>query len=231
MQKKTQKVWAVGAVAAVVGVGGLATLAAWNDSEWIFAGNGDGGPGLGTSSFNVQQNRDAEVPPTAASTWDDHAANPGGQVVFTPGALNLTPGDSVYAPVALKTGEGSIAGSLALQQPVEAAGLATSAGLWGALTYSVKATETPTACTAATWDAFGAEVIPADTGFDAAVTPAEQELEANEANIQYYCFEVTLPADAPGVDGLQGQTAAPAWQFIATSVDAEAAEPAEPATP
>ena len=63
MQKKTQKVWAVGAVAAVVGVGGLATLAAWNDSEWIFAGNGDGGPGLGTSSFNVQQNRDAEVPP------------------------------------------------------------------------------------------------------------------------------------------------------------------------
>ncbi|MEW1979579.1 acyl-CoA dehydrogenase [Citricoccus sp. NPDC079358] len=173
----------------------------------------------------MQQNRDADVPPTAASTWDDHETNPGGEVVFTPGALNLTPGDSVYAPVALKTGEGSIAGSLALQPPVEATGVATDAGLWGALTYSVKATETPTACNAATWDAFGTEVIPAGTGFETGVTPAQQQLAADEANIQYYCFEVTLPADAPGVDGLQGQTAAPAWQFIATSVDAETATP------
>lgn len=180
---------------------------------------------MGASSFNVQQNRDADVPPTAASTWDDHETNPGGEVVFTPGALNLTPGDSVYAPVALKTGEGSIAGSLALQPPVEATGVATDAGLWGALTYSVKATETPTACNAATWDAFGTEVIPAGTGFETGVTPAQQQLAADEANIQYYCFEVTLPADAPGVDGLQGQTAAPAWQFIATSVDAETATP------
>lgn len=221
MKRNTKKVWAIGAAAAVVGVGGLATLAAWNDSEWIFAGDGAGNPGLGTSSFNVQQNRGTEVP-LAEGSWEDQETNPGGEVVFTPGALNLTPGDSVYAPVALRTAEPSIGGNLTLQQPVEAAGLTNDAGLWGALTYSVRATETPTTCDAATWDGFGTEIVSAQ-GLDTAITPEAQEVAADGGNVQYYCFQVTLPADTADVDALQGQAVAPAWEFIAESVDGETA--------
>lgn len=216
MKQRTKKVLAVGAAATVVGVGTLATLAAWNDSEWIFGGDGTGGPGLGTSSFNVQQN--TTLVPLDGDAWTDREQNPGGEVVFTPGALNLTPGDSVYAPVALRTVQNSIAGTLTLQHPVPAAGIDPGHALWGALTYSVRVTETATPCSADTWGTYGSQIVDGQA-FAAPITPGAQNLQAESGNTQYYCFQVTLPAGTENVDGLQGQQAAPAWEFRAESVN------------
>ena len=50
-----RKVMAVAAAGLVLGVGASVTLAAWTDTEWVFGGNGAGGPGVGTSTFEVQQ--------------------------------------------------------------------------------------------------------------------------------------------------------------------------------
>src|SRR5690349_6827064 len=87
-----RKILAITAGFAAIGIGGAATLAAWTDSEWVFGENGAGGPGVGTSSFSVQQNT---VAPFAAGTWTDEADNPGGEIVFGPDGLAITPGDSV----------------------------------------------------------------------------------------------------------------------------------------
>ncbi len=53
-----RRIFAVAAGGAALGVGVAATLAAWTDTEWVFGGNGAGGPGVGTSTFAIEQNTD-----------------------------------------------------------------------------------------------------------------------------------------------------------------------------
>jgi predicted ribosomally synthesized peptide with SipW-like signal peptide len=207
----------------VLGLGITATLAAWTDSEWVFGGNGDGsGPGLGTSTFEVEQNVSS---PFVATAFTDSEVNPGQDLVFSPGALALTPGTSVYAPVALRTKAGSVAGSLALQSAVPAAGAANAAvdaggALLGALNLRVVVSPTPVTCDAA---AFATGTVLA-TGPLATTKPtATQAVAANAGTTQYYCFEITLPTSptlptGTTVDQLQGRAITPAWQFIGTSV-------------
>lgn len=214
---------AIASVGLVVGIGAVATLAAWNDNEWLVGSTSGDDAGIGSSQFNVQQNRAQS--PTAASAWDDHQSEPtAGGLMFSLGALSLTPGGSTYAPVALKTTTNSIAGSLTLQAPVPSTTITVTdpdAAIWGAMQYSVKVSETPTDCTATTWADFGT-AIASDTDFDGTLAAPSQALDATGGNIQYYCFKVTLPAAPAGVadlSTLQGLTAAPAWRFAATSAD------------
>ncbi|HWM16437.1 MAG TPA: SipW-dependent-type signal peptide-containing protein [Microbacterium sp.] len=224
-----RKALAILAGCAVVGIGTAGTLAAWNDNEWVAAVvNGDQA-GLRSSTFAVWQNRDQA--PTAESAWTDHASNPdAGGLEFSLGALALTPGDSVYAPVAIQSKADSVAGTLTLQSP-EASNDVTAEDtdglLWAALRYSVKATTTPTQCDASTWDAFGATVV-TDAALTAPLTAASQSVAADRGDIQYYCFEVTLPgyvdeanptpAELDALNPLQGRSVAPAWRFAAESV-------------
>lgn len=218
---RRRKILAILAGGAVLGVGTAATLATWNDNEWIVAGV-DNEPGIGTSTFDVWQNRDQS--PTNASTWSEHATSAeAGALVFTSGALSLTPGDSVYAPVAIQTKANSIAGTVTLQAPVTSAIPADDPDdeLWNALEYSVKVSETARNCTAATWSEFGADVVTASS-FNDALNADAQSLAADRGNTQYYCFEITLPPNTPPADPsamnvLQGRSVAPAWQFIAES--------------
>src|SRR5690606_5967020 len=144
----------------VIGAGGVATLASWTDTEWVFGGNAAGdGPGVGTSTFVVEQNTSK---PYTASGFISEATNPGGALVFGPGALTLAPGDEVYAPVALRTTSASIAGSVQLNPAVAASGIAvTDAGnaLWNALTLEIGWLATtgataPAACDDATFASY-----------------------------------------------------------------------------
>lgn len=207
----------------VLGLGITATLAAWTDTEWVFGGNADGsGPGVGTGTFEVEQNVSVPFDPAAFGQFE---TNPGQDLAFAPGALTLSPGTSVYAPVALRTIDGSVGAALTLQDAVPAEGAGLEAEdpdglLLAALTLRVAVSATATTCDAA---AFTTGTIIASGSLDAAQGTAAQALAADSGSTQYYCFEVTLPA-APvlpagaTVDVLQGRAVTPAWEFIGTSV-------------
>lgn len=203
-----RKITAVVAGAAVLGVGAVATLATWNDSEWV---NGL----FETSSFEVQQNTTAAVDEAA---WIDEETNPGGTLEFSVNATSLTPGDAVYAPVALRTVEGSDAAIVTLQGAVPAAGTTADDELWQALDVRVTTSVDPLTCDATGIEA-GTEIASGDLASVVAST-ITQDLAADQGSTQHYCFELSLPADLAGSETLQGLSANPAWEFAATSVEA-----------
>ena len=218
--RRSAKVKAILAGGAVLGLGATVTLAAWTDTEWVFAGNAAGdGPGLGTSSFEVEQNTTS---PYTEATFVQNESNPGGALTFGVSALSLTPGDSVYAPVALRTVAGSIAGTVTLQPAAPATGLAVTdanQALYNALTVRVAVSPTTTTCNAA---AFTAGTTIASGPLATTGASAGQALSAASGNVQHYCFEITLPANptlpaGTQLSALQGRTAAPAWNFSAVS--------------
>lgn len=217
-----RKVFALAAGGAALGLGVTATLAAWTDTEWVFGGDGTGGPGVGTSTFSVEQNT---VAPFTADDWVNEPANPGGEIVFGPDAIDLTPGDSVYAAVALRAAPDSIAGTVELQAAVPAAGIAVDdpAGLlFDALQVRVAASETAFTCDATAFDAGSTADLIADGPLASTGASATQALDAAAGNTQIYCFEISLPDPltlAPGttIDDYMGLTAAPAWEFQAES--------------
>jgi predicted ribosomally synthesized peptide with SipW-like signal peptide len=234
---KRQKTMAVLAAGLVLGLGATMTLAVWNDSEWVTGGadtNGDGiadTPGIGTSTFEVNQNTTS---PYDADGWIDAEVAPGGALDFSIDALSIAPGGVVYAPVSLTTTDASVAAAnIALSAAIPAT-LTTPTNdtdglLFAALDLRVVVAtsaeaDTPAACDATAFDGDSVYIVGGAAAFPALgtagtnpVAPAPAiDLAASSADKLDYCFEVTLPADAP--DTLQGRTVAPAWQFIADSV-------------
>jgi predicted ribosomally synthesized peptide with SipW-like signal peptide len=232
---KRQKTMAVLAAGLVLGLGATVTLAVWNDSEWVTGGvdnNADGTPdtpGVGTSIFEVEQNVSVPYADTDAA-WASREANPGGALTFTAGALSLTPGDEVYAPVSLQTTATSVAATgIALSGAVAASGAGLAAVdadglLFSALQLRVVAATTtdaasPAACSVAAFGAGATYVVggPALTAGLATAGTFAPTLAAAGADKANYCFEISLPDTAPST--LQGRQVAPAWQFIASSVE------------
>lgn len=218
-----RKVFALAAGGAALGLGVTATLAAWTDTEWVFGGDGTGGPGVGTSTFSVEQNTVA--PFTDDADFTNEPDNPGGEIVFGPDAIDLTPGDAVFAAVALRTSTESIAGSVELQAAVPAAGIAVDdpAGLlFDALEVRVATDDASFACDATAFAAGSAATLIADGPLASTGGSAAQALLEAAGSTQFYCFEISLPDTlplAPGttIDDYMGLTAAPAWEFQATS--------------
>lgn len=219
-----RRVFAVAAGGAALGVGVATTLAAWTDTEWVFGGDGAGGPGVGTSTFAIEQNTAA--PGYDPAAWTDEPDNPGGQMVFTAAGLlgtELTPGDSVYAGVALRTKTASIAGDVELQPAVPAAGITTADSgdlLFDALDVRVATSSTSFTCDATAFT--GGATIIADGPLASTGGSVTQSLAEASGSVQYYCFEVTLPDPIPLAVGFDpedymGRTIAPAWEFVATS--------------
>ncbi|MFJ2354274.1 MULTISPECIES: acyl-CoA dehydrogenase [Frigoribacterium] len=221
--RRLRKVAALAAGGALV-VGGLGyTVAAWTDSEWVYAGDGTGGPGIGTGTFEVQQS--VTSPYTAG--FSDYETAPGRGTVFTPGAQTLSPGESVYSGVALRTtATTSVPADVQVRAAVPATGVTVAdagGALFSALTVRVATVEVtaggaaPT-CTAA---AFTAPTTIATGSLSTTGATATQRLAAASGTTQFYCFEVTLPASAAtsASSTLQGRTAAPAWEFASTSVE------------
>lgn len=220
-QRKRQKIAALLAAGLIVGAGGVATLASWTDTEWVFGGNAAGdGPGVGTSTFVVEQN--TSKPYSAAAGFTSEDSNPGGALVFGPGALELAPGDEVYAPVGLRTTSDSISGTVQLKAAVAASGItATDAGdeLWDALDLEIGwlattgATE-PAVCDAANFASYNSIAL-SGSGLGATPAAGTQVLSAAAGNVVHYCFKISLPD--PSSNDLQGRTVAPAWEFESTS--------------
>ena len=219
-----RRIFALAAGGAVLGIGVAATLAAWTDTEWVFGGDGAGGPGVGTSTFAIEQNTDA--PDFDAAEWTDEPDNPGGQMVFTAAGIlgtELSPGASVYSSVALRTTATSIAGAVELQAATPAAGITTadSGGLlFAALDVRVATSATPFACDATAFA--GGTTIIADGALASTGGSVTQTLLEASGSVQYYCFGVTLPDPVPVAGGAvpadyMGRTVAPAWEFVATS--------------
>jgi len=216
-QHKTRKLAAIAVGALVIGVGATYTLASWNDSEWVNGGL-DGAAGIGTSEFEVLQNATAPYADTAGN-WGHHETNPGDELTFSTAALALTPGDTVYAPVALRTAPTSVAGDVSLVGAIPALDVTVDdaqSELWNAVRVSVHTATgaaAPSACAggfaAAGWTPL---LTDAPLGSAASVT---QELAAQGGSTQHYCFALTLPTGAP--DTLQGRSIAPAWEFASTS--------------
>jgi predicted ribosomally synthesized peptide with SipW-like signal peptide len=107
--KINQKVVALAAAGLVLLSGATVTsLAAWTDTEWVNGGV-ETLPGLGTSTFDVQQNVT-----TDSTSWASQETSPGGVVDFGSTASALTPGTSVYGFVRLRTVTNSLGGTLTL---------------------------------------------------------------------------------------------------------------------
>lgn len=217
-----RKIAAIAAGALVVGIGATYTLASWTDSEWVWGGASGNTPGVGTDIFEVQQDTSSAF---ANSAWDDRETNPGEALTFSAGQLSLSPGDTIYAPVALRTTAPSVEGTVTLRAAVAATGVAVndaSGALWNAIdvaVYTQKAATTPftrlgncdasVATDTTNWTQVTGII---DLSTAASVT---QTLDAGATSVQHYCFVLTLPTGSP--DSLQGRTIAPAWEFRSVS--------------
>ena len=118
MPQKTslrRKVLAVLAGGAVLGVGTVATLAAWNDSEFAQTD-------FTAGSFVFQGSTDG-------AAFEDHATAEGAaQLAFETGAANLAPGDTVYEAYALSIDGSSYDAALESLAPVDASGTLVADG-------------------------------------------------------------------------------------------------------
>ncbi|MGJ0204196.1 SipW-dependent-type signal peptide-containing protein [Leucobacter sp. gxy201] len=225
--RRNRKIAAVAAGLLVVGVGATYTLASWNDSEWVWGG-ADGDPGIGTSTFEVQQNTD---PALAAGAWTDEETPAGGELQFTVNPTAMVPDSPIYAPVSLRTVAGSIAGDVTLQgatpNPDFTSGTApTSPELWAAMRVSVYTSSAPTApnCTPAAFDTsgWGTAITDLSNVNLNTIAGASQNLPAGATSTdpgaaQHYCFVLTLPGSTANIDDLQGKTIAPMWKFESVS--------------
>lgn len=206
--RRRGKVRAVLAGCAVLGFGAAVTLAAWTDTEWVFGGGeGDGDP-IGSSSFEVQQN--VWDGPGGAANFVDRETQPGGQLRFAPGALALTPGDTITAAMQLRTVANSDPGDIKLNGAVTN-GLANQ--LFDTVTYAAYTGVSQADC--------GTQTIGGGTILVAPGSPLTTNggstfaVVGNAAAAVDLCFVITLPANAP--DSVQGLTIAPAWEFTGIS--------------
>ncbi|WP_198147894.1 SipW-dependent-type signal peptide-containing protein [Microbacterium sp. XT11] len=180
-QARRRKVLAVLAGGLVLGVGTAVTLAAWNDSEFangIFT--------AGEFSFTGSSN---------GIDFTDHAtSDSAASLSFELAPTNLSPGDEVFAPYALRLG-GTYDAALASVAPVGSGSFATP----GKLTYAVVSTGATFGCDAA--------AFAAGTAVPTTMTPG------TDVNL---CIRVTAASGPTGIQ--QGDTGTVTWQWNATSV-------------
>lgn len=180
----------------VVGVGAAVTLAAWNDSEFAQGTFASG-------QFNLEGSTTS-----ATEGFADHASSDAAApLTFVINPDNLSPGDSVYAPFAVRldattTNDASVA--------VDSASTGTTTGL----TYRLIKT-TAFGCAA---DTTGTDLVAAGTALGTvAGSPAFDLVKgagAAAGESANFCFVVTA-----GDDLAQNQSATATWEFAATSKD------------
>lgn len=214
-QKKATAFAAAGLV--LVAGATVTSLAAWTDTEWIFGG-ANGSPAIGTSSFEVEQNVTADT--TNPDLWVNQEDAPGGQINFSAKASSLTPGDTVYAFVRLRTEAKSAAGELTLNPAVPGDG--SSKPLFDALTYQAAVVVDSASCN----ETGLATPIQSLVATGRALTTGSGEttftLDADGATLgaageKTICFALTLPKTHASGEALQGLSATPVWNFTAES--------------
>lgn len=191
---RATKVRAILAGGLVLGLGATVVMAAWNDSEF-----GSGTFTAGT--FDVQGSTDGV-------TYTSHATAPGATLGFTVSPDNLAPGQTVYAPFALRLAAGTTTDATVTINAATASGTVTG------LTYELIQTAA-LGCDAGT--AGTATNVPAGSAITAAPASPEFTLTngattATAGDPAYFCFRVTA-----GTGLVQGQTGTATWQFAAAS--------------
>jgi predicted ribosomally synthesized peptide with SipW-like signal peptide len=176
-----RKVLAVLAGGLVLGVGVTVTLAAWNDSEFA-----NGSFAAGSFTFTGS---------TDGTAFSDHAtAGTAAALSFELSPTNLSPGDVVYAPYALRLG-GTYDATLESVAPVGAGDFASA----GKLTYGAVSTGATFGCD--------------ETAFAAGTAVPTTMTPGTDVNL---CIQVTAGSGAGGIE--QGDTGTVTWQWNATSV-------------
>jgi predicted ribosomally synthesized peptide with SipW-like signal peptide len=189
----------------VLGVGAAVTLAAWTDNV---NAHGD----FATGAWNVQGNVSSPFANgTSDANWQEYSTGTGGALAFVVNPTNLTPGDTVYAPIALRVDptKNSNPASVTLN------GATTSGStvLMSALTYAAKSGVSAATCNAANFAANGTSLVPAATALTTGSGSTAFTLAADSTPVSV-CFAVTLPSSATTVQSLSGQAV---WTFAASS--------------
>ncbi len=194
----------------VLGAGATSTLAAWTD-EAVVKGE------FAASTFSVQAN--ASKPYSVSGPWTSADSD---VAVLRFDASGLAPGSVRYAPLALRTGAGSLGGSAVLGPAQVTSSGTGEADLGAALRYRVVVADT---C-AETAFSSGARYLVGAAGASGAVRLTTGQDEATPLALPAaaasapgtpvrMCFELTLPAGAP--NALQGGTATANWRITAIS--------------
>ncbi|CAD5992201.1 SipW-dependent-type signal peptide-containing protein [Agreia sp. COWG] len=179
----------------VLGVGAAVTLAAWNDSEFASSA-------FGAGSF------DLEGQESLAAGFTDHEAAPGAPLEFGLAPENLSPGDVVYAPFALRLDD-------ATTNDATISIASTGTGVNAAnLSYAITTTAT-FGCDAAT---VGTALVPALTPTTASPT-ATFTLAQGAAGAPGAAVNLCLIVTA-GTTLAEGAAADVTWEFSAVSVSA-----------
>ena len=198
-RRRSRMIRAILAGGLVLGVGAAVTLAAWNDSEFV-TGTFTAG------TFNMQGST------TDGTTFTDHPVGTPGTLTFTVAPLLLSPGDTVYAPFALRLAANTTNNANVV---INAAPVTT--GVVTNLTYEVVRT-TAFTCGSGTVDSTGTSLITAGTAVTAVAGPNTFVLNkgapvTSVGATQFLCFKVTA-----GAGLTQGQTGTVTWQFTASSI-------------
>ena len=203
-----QKALAIAAAGVILLSGVAATsMATWNDTEWVNGGV-NGVPGIGTSKFEVEQNVTTPV-----DAWTNDLASPGGVINFGTLASTLTPGDTVYGEVRLRTQVSSIGGTLTLK-----ADTSVATGLASQLTYGAYLHTTAGSCTTALNFATGTQLVAPTAALNvnsAVPFTLAGSVAGNPGVEKSVCFAITLPAGTS--QSYMGLTVDPIWHFDGVS--------------
>jgi hypothetical protein len=216
-RRRTRGLVALAAAGLVLAVGATASaMAAWTDTEWVWGSAGGVlGDGFGTSVFGVEQNTGTG---DALSDWSDRPTSAvAGSIAFAGDASNLSPGDTVYGFVRLRTMVQSEAGTVVMKPAVKKDG--TDDLLFGALTFAVRVMASPATCTAGGFAGNGTSIVPSGRLVSSSSDASPFTLDAGTASApgpeKTVCVAMTLPAGASS--DLQGTRALPIWEFVSTS--------------
>jgi predicted ribosomally synthesized peptide with SipW-like signal peptide len=188
------------------------SLAAWTDIEWVTGGAGNDA-GVTASTFEVEQFAAGDA------DWGHYETEAGANVVdFSAQAAALSPGDTVYGYVRLRTVAGSLGGSLTLAADTAVVADTLSA----ALRYGARVMDDTTGCTAAAYATTGTELQAVGSALSASSGSTFSLAAAADASTpgteQVVCFALTFPSAFADDTALQGDTVAPVWHFDAVSV-------------
>ncbi|MHC6594282.1 SipW-dependent-type signal peptide-containing protein [Arthrobacter sp. C152] len=190
--RKAPKIRAILAGGLVLGIGATVTLAAWNDSEFA---KGTFAAGV----LNLESSTDGANFATATT-----AANPA-TLAFTSSTTNLTPGDVVESPFAIRLSD------LTTYDADVRLSTAGSTGSLAGLTYQLDRTST-FGCGGQVLGTAVTSTTPLGTTPDGVTFSLSQGGGTDPGAPVFLCFRVTA-----GSGLTQGQTGTTTWEFAAQS--------------
>jgi predicted ribosomally synthesized peptide with SipW-like signal peptide len=203
---RKRKIRALLAGGLVLGVGAAITLAAWTDNVF-------GKATFTAENWNVQ----GDFSSGGTGAWDEYdTAGTAGTFNYTTNFDALSPGTTVYAPVALRVGSAAGAGGAYAANVTLNGATPTTGPLTQYLTYTVVSGVAASACTAGTITG-GTTVVAAGSTLGTGSAANAISLPAAGTAVPL-CFAVSLPSTVTAAQAAGKTTGSVTWQFAATAV-------------